>query len=145
MSELSIKFDSSVPRGAREEIRALLAPYAAMLREEVRDVRVRLRGGDGADGSGEAQATSITATRYHVAYIALDASFFALTDAEKAQVIAHEAVHVIHDGYAREVEHVIQHLISEDARTYIFNRLSDAEERVVETIAYALYKARGGV
>ena len=145
MSDLTVKFDSTIPRGARDEIRALLAPYEAMLREEIRDLRIRLRKGSNEDGAGEAQATSLTSTRYHVAYIALDASFFELTDVEKAQTIAHEAVHVIHDGYAREVEHLLQHFVPEDARTYVFNRLSDAEERAVETIAHALYNAKGGV
>ena len=144
MSDLTIKFDPTIPRGAHAELRAFFAPHAAMLREEIRDLRVRLRKGSGEDGAGEAQATSLTSTRYHVAHIALDASFFELTDVEKAQTIAHEAVHVIHDGYAREVEHLLTHFVPEDARTYVFNRLTDAEERVVETIAYALYKARGG-
>ena len=144
MAELSITFDPSVPRGAHEEIRALVAPYAEMLREEVREVRINLREGSDPDND-DFQAATMTLRRYHFAVIQLDASFFALTDAEKAQIIAHEATHVIHDVYAREVQHILQHLVPEAHRAYAANRLTDAEERAIETIAHARYNARGGV
>ena len=144
MSDLTIKFDPSVPRGAHEELRALLAPYEAMLREEVREVRISLREGSDPD-TDDFQAATMTLRRYHFAVVQLDASFFALTDAEKAQIIAHEATHVIHDVYAREVSHILMHLVPETHRAYAANRLMDAEERTIETIANALYKARGGV
>ena len=144
MSDLAIKFDSSVPRGAHEELRALLAPHEAMLREEVREVRVNLREGSDLD-TDDFQAATMTLRRYHFAVVQLDASFFALTDAEKAQIIAHEATHIIHDVYAREVSHILTHLVPETHRAYAANRLMDAEERTIETIANALYKARGGV
>lgn len=144
MSDLTIKFDSTVPRGAHEEIRALFAPHEAMLREEVREVRISLREGSDPDPE-DFQAATMTLGRYHFAVVQLDASFFALTDVEKAQIIAHEAVHVVHDPFAREVQHILQHLVPEAMRAYAANRLSDAEERAVETIAHALYKARGGV
>ena len=137
-----IKFEPSVPKGAREELRDLIAPNLAMLDGEVKAVRVRLKAG--ADVGNDAEASTMTLRRYHFAVLALDPNFFALSAPEKRQVITHECVHILHAIYSREVEHILQHLIREDAQGYVFSRLEEAEERVVNAFADALDHERSG-
>ena len=140
MAVPKIKFEPSVPKGAREELKALIAPNLAMLDGEVKVLRVGLK--TGADVGEDGEASTMTLRRYHFAVVALDPSFFGLSGAEKRQVITHECVHILHALYSREVEHILQHLMGEEVQNYVFSRLCEAEERVVNAFADALDIAR---
>ena len=142
MAVPKIKFEPSVPKGAREELKMLIAPNLAMLDGEVKILRVGLK--TGADVGNDGEASTMTLRRYHFAVLALDPSFFGLSASEKRQVMTHECVHVLHAIYSREVEHILQHLIGEDAQSYVFSRLEEAEERVVNAFADALDHERAG-
>jgi len=135
-----LKFEPSVPRGARDEIRALLAPYLGLLDGEIRTLRITLKKGADVDGAGE--ASTLAARRYHFAVVALDPEFFTLDEDDKQLIAAHEVTHVLHDTYAREVFHVLMGIVPEEIRDYVGTRLEDAEERVVDKIAMALVKMR---
>ena len=134
MSVPKIKFEPSVPRGAHAEIRALLAKPSEILDGEVRVLRVTMK----KDAEVDGEAFTTTWRRYHFAVIGLDPGFFTLDEDEKRLVMMHEAVHVLHDIYAREVFHVLIGLVPEELRDYVGTRLEDAEERVVDKIAMAL-------
>ena len=140
MSEIQIKFEPSVPRGAQKELRDLLKPVLGILDGEVRVIRVTMKKDPDVDG----EASTMTWRRYHFAVIALDFGFFTLDEDEKRLVMMHEVVHVLHDLYAREVFHVLIALVPEEVRDYVGTRLEDAEERVVDKIAMSLVKMREG-
>lgn len=140
----SLKFAENIPEELHALLTTLFEPFLGVLSGEVRVLRISLvKGEQGFDGD----AATLSLRRYHWAEILLAGSFFSLEREEQERTAAHEVVHVLHNVFSREIQHLVEHLVPEDIKEYISWRLEDAEERVVDTLGDALYdivKARGG-
>ena len=137
MTEPILVFDPNVPREVHKSLTRHLKPLLPLLRTEIRRLVIQLKdASDDFDG----EAATMSMRRYHWASISLSASFFTLDEEQQARTLAHECVHILHDTYAREVAHLVIHLVPEDLRTYISWRLEDAEERVVDALGDTIWE-----
>ena len=92
----------------------------------------------------ESEATIVVMRKYHVAHLSLHPEFFNLTFEEKERTLLHELVHVRVDGYVREVAHVMGTWVPPETLAYVYARLEDVEEEMVDAIALGIHRALGG-
>jgi len=136
----TIEFDESFPAALEEETVALLTPFL----EIASDLRV-LKVGMKTAGDDSGEAAILVKRRYHLAFLALDSSFFRMSFREKELFLVHELVHVVMDIYSREVRHVFIDFVPEELHEFVGDRLEDAEETVVDRFAHLYHEAlRGG-
>lgn len=141
MSEMTtIKFDQVVPEKMRPEIEALFEPFLFLV-PQMRTLQVSLKGSEsGIDGEAAIQVLR----RYHTAHIWLDPSFFALDVEDQELTVLHELFHIVTNVYTREVHRIVDHM-RDDFQEFIADSLEDAEETLVDVLAWKFYRLWKGV
>ncbi len=137
-AEVEVKFSETFPEELKPTTRERLSPFLHLLDRDLVTLNVAMK------GSGDSQAgeaSIVTKRRYHVAFIWFDPTFFGLEKEEQERVVVHEFMHVLLDGFTREVQHLIVHLVPDALTDYIEWRIEDAEEKVTDLLALALYDA----
>lgn len=134
MSETRLRFMNGFPDALKEETEALIRPLLFIV-PELRTLQIAL----GTEDNQEAQL--LVLRRYHTAQLALGISFFDSSFEEREITILHEFMHVKADIYVREVMHAIKEWVPEEVFTYVYDRLEDAEDTLVDDLAYVMREA----
>ena len=134
MSETRLRFMNGFPEALKEEVEALIRPLLFIV-PELRTLQIMM----GTEDNQEAQLMVLR--RYHTAQLALGVSFFDSTFEEREITILHEMMHVKADIYVREVMYVLKSWVPEDVFEYVYDRLEDAEDTLVDDLAYVMREA----
>lgn len=129
-----IHFNSSVPASLRPEISRTLAPLLPLVHREISRLHV------GIESEVGGEAAIVVMRRYHVAHIALDASWLALEEDDREAVLVHELMHVFVDIFTREIKKIIEHFVPLELEDYVADRLEDVEERLTNSLALAAHE-----
>ena len=127
-------FDDNFPTQHEHEVDRLLSPLLFLV-PDIETIKIWF------SSDSESEAAIEVKRRYHIAHLTLHADFFATPFEEKERTLLHELVHVRVDGYVREVAHVLGTWVPQEIVPYVYARLEDVEEEMVDAIALGIQRA----
>ncbi len=129
-----IKFHDNFPENLRAELEEELFVLMYLV-PEINQLQVCLKGAEsGIDG----EAAIVPLRMYHTAHLYIDPSFWALDIQDKRRTLIHELMHIKIDILSRETFRIAEEFVPTEFRSYIEARIRDAEETLVDSLAYAV-------
>lgn len=129
-----IHFSPTIPEYLQPEIKRVLRPLLPLVHREVSRLQISLE----SDVGGE--AAIMVMRRYHIAYIALDASWLSLSEEDREAVLVHELMHVFVDIFTRDLKKIVDYFVPPEIEEYVADRLEDVEERLTNSLALAAHE-----